>query len=73
MSDSDIYLPSASSTKSCDTSHSSSKEEIEVKSTVQPCGGEPRASNEDFDEEWRRWFLVRGVQVKIRTKKNSPY
>ena len=51
MSDSDVYLPSASSTKSCDTSHSSSKEEIEVKSTVQPCGGEPRASNEDFDEE----------------------
>ena len=51
MSDSDIYLPSASSTKSCDTSHSSSKEEIEVKGTVQPCEGEPRASNEDFDEE----------------------
>ena len=51
MSDSDVYLPSASSTKSCDTSHSSSKEEIEVTRTVQLCEEEPRASNEDFDEE----------------------
>ena len=28
----------------------SSKEEMEVASTVQPYEGEPRASNEDFDE-----------------------
>ena len=51
MTDSDVYLPSASSTESCDTSHSSSKEEMEVASTVQPYVGEPRASNEDFDED----------------------
>ena len=50
MTDSDVYLPSASSTESCDTSYSSSKDEIEVASTVQPNKGEPRASNEDFDE-----------------------
>ena len=51
MSDSDVYLPSASSTESCDTSHSSNKEEMEVATTVQPYEGEPRASNEDFDED----------------------
>ena len=50
MTESDVYLPSASSTKSCDTSYSSSKEEIEVASTVQSYEGEPRASNEDFEE-----------------------
>ena len=52
MTDSDVYLPSASSTDSCDTSYSSSKEEMEVASTVQPYEGEPRASNEDFDEDF---------------------
>ena len=31
MSDSDVYLPSVSSTKNCDTSHWSSKEEMEVR------------------------------------------
>ena len=31
MSDSDVYLPSVSSTENCDTSHSSSKEEMEVR------------------------------------------
>ena len=36
MSDSDVYLPSASSTESCYTSYSSSREEMEVVSTVQP-------------------------------------
>ena len=30
----------------------SSKEEMEVASTVQPYEGEPRRSNEDFDEDW---------------------
>ena len=49
MSGSDVYLPSASFTES-DTSYASSKEEMEVTSTVQPYVGEPRASNEDFDE-----------------------
>ena len=49
MTDNDVYLPSASSTESCDTSYSSSKEEMEVASTVQPYEGESRASNEDFD------------------------
>ena len=61
MSDSDVYLPSASSTKSFDTSYASSKEEMEVVSTIQPYEGEPRASNEDFDEHWQRQFLARGV------------
>ena len=58
MSDSDVYLPSASSTESCDTSHSSNKEEMDVATTVQPYEGEPRASNEDFDEDWQRQFLA---------------
>ena len=43
MFDSDVYLPSAGSTKSCDTSYSSSREEMEAASTVQPYEGEPRA------------------------------
>ena len=50
MTDSDVYLLSASSTESCDTSYSSSKEETKVASTVQPYEGEPHSSNEDFDE-----------------------
>ena len=49
MYDSDVYLPSASSTESCDTSYSSSREEMVVASTVRPYEGKPRASNEDFD------------------------
>ena len=49
MFDSDVYLPSASCSESCDTSYSSNKEEMEVASTVQPYEGEPRASNEDLD------------------------
>ena len=65
MTDSDVYLPSASSTDSCDTSYSSSKEEMEVASTVQPYEGEPHASNEDFDGDWQRRFLA---QVKTRKK-----
>ena len=48
MSDSDVYLPSASSAESFDTSYSSSKE---VASPIQPYEGEPRTSNEDFDED----------------------
>ena len=36
MSDSDVYLPSASSNESFDTSYASSKEEMGVESTVQP-------------------------------------
>ena len=47
--------------ESCDTSHSSSRGEMEVQSTVQPYEGEPRASNEDFDEDLQRRFLARGV------------
>ena len=45
---------------------------MEVASTVQPYKGEPRASNEDFDEGWLRRFLACGFQVKTRTK-NSRY
>ena len=44
MTDSDLYLPSASSNERCDTSYSSDTEEMEVASTVQPYEGEPRAS-----------------------------
>ena len=49
MSDSNVYLLSASSTESCDTSYSRSREEMEV--AIQPYEGEPRASNEDLDED----------------------
>ena len=66
MSDSDVYQPSASSTKSWDTSYSSGREEMEVASTVQPYEGEPRASKEDSDEDWERRFLACGVLVKIK-------
>ena len=72
MTDSDVYLPSASSSESCDTSYLSSKEEIEVASTVQPYEGEPRVSNEDFDEDWQKRFLACSFQVKSRSK-NSHY
>ena len=73
MSDSDVYLPWKNSTESCDTSHSSSREETEVARTVQPFDQpQPRASNEDFDEDWQRRFLTCGVQVKIGAK-NSCY
>ena len=52
MTDSDVYLPSASSTESCDTSYSSNKvKELGIASTVQPYEGGLRASNEDFDED----------------------
>ena len=50
-SNSDACLPSASLNKSCDTSYSSSREEMEVAIMVQSYEGEPRASNEDFDED----------------------
>ena len=40
MSDSDVYLPSASPTESFDASYSSGKE-MEVASTIQPYEGEP--------------------------------
>ena len=73
MSDSDVYLPWKNSTESCDTSHSSSREEMEVARTVQPFDQpQPRASNEDFDEDWQRRFLACGVQLKIGAK-NSCY
>ena len=72
MSHSDEYLPSANSMESCDTSHSSSRGEMEVPSMVQPYEGEPRASNEDFDKDLQRRFLARGVQVKLG-QKSSRY
>ena len=50
MTNNNVYLSSSSSTKSCDTSYSSSKDEMEVASVVQPYEWEPQASNEDFDE-----------------------
>ena len=51
MTDSDAYLPSASFAEGCYTSYSSSKEEMEVASTVQPYEGEPCESNENFYED----------------------
>ena len=51
MTNNNVYLPSSSSTKSCDTSYSSSKEEMEVVSMIQPYEWEPQASNEDFNED----------------------
>ena len=57
MSDSDVYLPPVSSTESCDTSCSSSKEEMEVASTVHPYEGEPCATSKDF----RRGRLTKKV------------
>ena len=50
-SDSDVCLPSPSLNESCDTSYSSSREEMEFVTTVQSYEGETRASNEDFDED----------------------
>ena len=73
VSDRDVKLPSESSTESRDTSYSSSREEMEVVSAVQPYKGEPRASNEDFDENWERRFLACGVSVKIRTKNSRHW
>ena len=61
MSDSNVYLPQASFTASCDTSYLISKDEMEVASTVEPYEGEPCASNKDFDEDWQRRSLARGV------------
>ena len=60
-SDSDACLPSASFIESRDTSYLSSREEMEVASTVQAYEGEPCASNEDFNEDWQRRFLACGV------------
>ena len=51
MTNNNVYLPSSSSTKSCDTSYSSGKEEMEVVSMIQPYEWEPQASNEDFNED----------------------
>ena len=51
MCDGDVYLPSACSTESSDTSYSSSKGEMEVSSTAQRYEGEPRAPNEDGDDD----------------------
>ena len=66
----DVYLPSASSTESCDTSYSSSREEMVVSSTVQAYEGEPRASNEDFDETDKDSFSP--VMFRLRLEQNIP-
>ena len=50
MSDSNAYLSSASSTESCDTSYSSSWEEMEVAITKE----NPVVSHEDFGEDWQK-------------------
>ena len=51
MSDSDVYLSSATSTENCDTFYSSIKGEMEVVSMVQPSEGEPHAWNKDLAED----------------------
>ena len=73
MSDSDEYLPSANSMESCDTSHSSSRGEMEVPSTVQPYEGYPRASNEDFDEDFQRRGFSPAVFRSRLGQKSSRY
>ena len=54
MFDSNVYIPAFS--------------KLYREFWVQPYEGEPRALNEDFDEDWLRRFLARGVQVKISVK-----
>ena len=44
MSDSDVYQPSASSMDGFDILYLSSKEELEVANTIQPCEGELRTT-----------------------------
>ena len=53
MSDSDVYLSSASSTESCYTPNSNSREEMEVKLLVRfsPTNENRLASDEDFEED----------------------
>ena len=51
MSDIDVYLPSASSTESFDTSYSSSKEEMEVAGTIQP----PTKENRELQTKISTW------------------
>ena len=73
MFDSYVYLPSASSTESCDTSHSSDKEEMDVATTVPPYEGQPRASNEDFYEVWLKDGFSSALFKSRLEQKNSRY
>ena len=66
MSNSDVYLPSASFTMSCDTSYSSSEEEMEVASTAQPLH-QTKISTKT-DEE-----VFSPVVFRSRFEKNSRY
>ena len=71
MSNGYVYLPLASSTESFDTSYSGSKEEMEVASTVQPFKEEPRESNKDFDQDWKRDkddFLLAVLRSRLEQK-----
>ena len=54
-----------SSTVSCDTSYSSSKEEMEVASTIHPNEGEPPASERRFQKT-----LTRTV-FRLRTRRSG--
>ena len=69
MSHSDVYLPLVSSIENCDTSHSSSKEEMEVRFSLTK---ENRVNQTKISSNSDKEFLPRGVQVKIRTQKNPP-
>ena len=73
MTDSDAYLPSASFAEGCYTSYSSSKEEMEVASTVQPYEGEPCESNEDFYEDWLSWFVAYSFRSRLEQKNSRDW
>ena len=72
MSDSDEYLPSANSMESCNTSHSSSRGEMEVPSMVQPYEGELRASNEDSTKTYKVGFSPAVFRSRLG-RKSSHY
>ena len=51
MPDSNVYLSSANSTESYDTSYSSRREEMELRVRFSPTKENPVVLSEDFDED----------------------
>ena len=49
------------------------REETEVARTVQSYEGEPRASNEDFDEDWRRRCFACSVRSRLEQEIPQPF
>ena len=66
MSDSDVYLPSASFSESCDASQVV-KEKSKVASAVQPYEGEPRAS-EIWAKSDKDGFLPAVFRSRLNTE-----